>query len=78
MDCFEYIEGLYEYLFRMKLAYPYEKFNLDNLHQPLVLVKEDNCSTLTQSYHFEADIARMMKSFTNTTSHRQNNYLCCL
>ena len=43
---------------RKKLAYPYEKFNLNNLHEPLNLTKEDYWSTLTQSHLCEDDIKR--------------------
>ena len=55
-------EGLTDNLFKKKLAYPYEKFNLNNLHEPhsfaLNLTKEDFWSTLTQSYPCEDDIKR--------------------
>ena len=33
------IEGLTDDLFKKKLAYPYEKFNLNNLHEPVNLTK---------------------------------------
>ena len=52
------IEGLTDDLFKKKLAYPYEKFNLNNLHEPLNLTKEDYWSTLTQSHPCEDDIKR--------------------
>ena len=51
-------EGLTDDLFEKKLAYPYEKFNLNNLHEPLNLTKEDYWSTLNQSYPCEDDIKR--------------------
>ena len=51
-------EGLTDDLLKKKLAYPYEKFNLNNLHEPLNLTKEDYWSTLTQSYPCEDDIKR--------------------
>ena len=51
-------EGLTDDLFKKKLAYPYEKFNLNNLHEPLNLTKEDYWSTLTQSHPCEDDIKR--------------------
>ena len=61
-------EGLTDDLFKKKLAYPYEKFNLNNLreathkatHEPLNLnlTKEDYWSTLNQSYPCEDDIKR--------------------
>ena len=56
-------EGLTDSLFKKKLAYPYEKFNLENisinsLSQPLYLTKEDNWSTLTQSYPCDDDLKR--------------------
>ena len=34
-------EGLTANLFKKKLAYSYEKFNLKNIHEPLNLTKED-------------------------------------
>ena len=43
-------EGLIEDLFKKKLAYPYEKFNLNNFQEPLNLSEEDYWSTLTQYY----------------------------
>ena len=51
-------EGLTDDLFKKKLAYPYEKFNLNNLHEPLNLTKEDYWSTLNQSYPCEDEIKR--------------------
>ena len=42
-------EGLKDDLFTVKLAYPYGKFNLEIKNELLLLVKEDNKSTLTQS-----------------------------
>ena len=51
-------EALTDDLFKKKLAYPYEKFNLNNLHEPLNLTKEDYWSTLTQSHPCEDDIKR--------------------
>ena len=51
-------EGLTDDLFKKKLAYPYEKFNLENMSQPLNLTKEDYWSTLTQSYPCDDDIKR--------------------
>ena len=55
-------EGLTDNLFKKKLAYPYEKFNLNNFREatqePLNLTKEDFWSTLTQSYPCEDDIKR--------------------
>ena len=51
-------EGLTDDLLKKKLAYPYEKFNLNNLHEPLNLTKEDYWSTLNQSYPCEDDIKR--------------------
>ena len=54
LDTFKYMdsEGLTDSLFKKKLAYPYEKFNLENiwidsLSQPLNLTKADYWSTLT-------------------------------
>ena len=52
------LEGMSDDLFKKKLAYPYEKFNLDNLHQQLNLTKEDYWSTLTQFYPSDDDIKR--------------------
>ena len=51
-------EGLTDDLFKKKLAYPYEKFDLNNLHEPLNLAKEDYWSTLTQSYPCDDDLKR--------------------
>ena len=51
-------DGLNDDLFKKKLAYRYEKFNLDNLQEPLNLTKEDSWSTLTQSYPCDDDIKR--------------------
>ena len=51
-------EGLTDSLFKKKLAYPYEKFNLENMSQPLNLTKEDYWSTITQSYPNDDDIKR--------------------
>ena len=51
-------EGLIDDLFKKKLAYPYEKFNLNNFQEPLNLTKEDYWSTLTQSYRCDDDIKR--------------------
>ena len=51
-------EGLTDDFLKEKLAYPYEKFNLNNLHEPLNLTKEDYWSTLTQSHPCEDDIKR--------------------
>ena len=68
-------EGLTDDLFKKKLAYPYEKFNLNNLHEPhsfaLNLTKEDYWSTLTQSYPCEDDIKRtqqLIDTFNITTA----------
>ena len=43
LDTFEHMdsEGLIDDLFKKKLAYPYEKFNLENKSQSLNLTKED-------------------------------------
>ena len=63
LDTFRYMNsaGLTDNLFKKKLVYPYEKFNLENisidsLSQPLNLTKEDYWSTLTQSYPCDDDI----------------------
>ena len=65
LDTFKYMDsnGLTDSLFKKKLAYPYEKFNpenisIDSLSQPLNLTKEDYWSTLTQSYPCDDDIKR--------------------
>ena len=59
LDTLKYMnsEGLIDDLFK-KLAYPYEKFNLNNFQEPLNLRKEDYWSTLTQSYPCDDDIKR--------------------
>ena len=51
-------EGLNDDLFKKKLAYPYEKFNLDIFQEPLNLTKKVYWSTLTQSYQCDDDIKR--------------------
>ena len=38
-------EGKNDDLFEKKLAHPYEKFNLENMSQPLPLVEGDYWST---------------------------------
>ena len=60
LDTLKYFnsEGLIDDLFKKKLAYPYEKFNLNNFQEPLNLTKEDYWSTLTKSYPFDDDIKR--------------------
>ena len=50
--------GFIDELFKKKLAYPYEYFNLDNFDKPLNLTKEDYWSTFTQSYPSDDDIKR--------------------
>ena len=42
LDTLRYMnrEGLSDDLFKKKLAYPYEKFNLNNFQQPLNLTKK--------------------------------------
>ena len=50
--------GFIDKLFKKKLAYPYEHFNVDNFDKPLNLTKEDYRSTLTQSYPSDDDIKR--------------------
>ena len=60
LDTLKYMnsEGLIDDSFKKKLAYPYEKFNLNNFQEPLNLTKEDFWSTLTQSYPCDDDIKR--------------------
>ena len=50
--------GFNDELFKQKLAYPYEKFNLENFDKPLNLTKEDFFSTLNQSYPSDEEISR--------------------
>ena len=66
-------EGLNDNLFKKKLAYPYEKFNLNNFQEPLNLTKEDFWSTLTQSYPCDDDIKRTQQLIDkyNITTHQQ-------
>ena len=45
-------------MFKKKLAYLYEKFNLEKMSQSLNLTKEDYWSTLTQSHPCDDDIKR--------------------
>ena len=60
LDTLKYMnsEGLIDDLFKKKLAYLKEKFNLENMSQPLNLTKEDYWSTLTQSYPCDDDMKR--------------------
>ena len=60
LDTLKYMnsEGLIDDLFKKKLAYPYEKINLNNFQEPLNLTKKDYWSTLTQSYPCDDDIKR--------------------
>ena len=53
--------GFKDKLFKKKLAYPYEYFNLDMFDKPLNLTKEDYWSTLKQSYPSDDDIKRTQK-----------------
>ena len=55
--------GFKDKLFKMKLTYPYEYLNLDNIQEPLNLTKEDYWSTLTQSYPSDDDIKRTQELF---------------
>ena len=48
-------EGKSDDLFTKKLAYPYRKFNLENMSQPLLLIIEDYWSKLTQPYPCDND-----------------------
>ena len=45
LDTFKYFdsEALTDSLFKKKLAYPYDKFNLENMSQPLNLTGKDYC-----------------------------------
>ena len=52
------INQLEDPLFKQKLAYPYEKFNLNNINDPLNLSKDDYWSTLKQKYIDDEDIKR--------------------
>ena len=58
--------GFIDTLFKKKLAYPYEYFNLDNFDKPLNLTKEDYWSTLTQSYPSDDDIKRSQELIDKT------------
>ena len=51
-------EGSIDDLLKKKLAYQYEKFNLNYFQEPLNLTKEDYLSILTQSYPCDDDIKR--------------------
>ena len=55
--------GFIDKLFKKKLPYPYEYFNLDNFDKPLHLTKEDYWSTLTQSYPSDDNIKRTQELF---------------
>ena len=58
LDTLKYMnsEGFFDDLFKKKLAYAYEKFNLINFQEPLNLTNEDYRSTLTQSNPCDDDI----------------------
>ena len=60
MNTFKHMSspGFTDPLFKKKLAYPYEKFNIENINQQLNSTKEDYWSTLNQSYPNEGDIER--------------------
>ena len=58
--------GFIDELFKKKLAYPYEHFNLDNFDEPLNLTKDDYWSTLTQSYPSDDDIKRTQELIDKT------------
>ena len=45
-------------LFKKKLAYPYDHFNLGNFQEPLNLTNENFWSTLKQSYPSDEEISR--------------------
>ena len=63
-------EGLTDDLFKKKLDYPFEKFNLDNFQESISLNKEHYWSTLTQSYQSHDDIPRtneITKTYNITT-----------
>ena len=64
------LEGMSDDLLKKKLAYPCEKFNLNNFQEPLNLTKEDYWSTLTQSYPSDDDIKRtrqLIDKYNTTT-----------
>ena len=50
LDSFPLLDenGFVDEILKKKLAYPYEKFNLENINQSLNLTKEDFYSTLKQ------------------------------
>ena len=58
--------GFIDKLFKKKLGYPYEHFNLDNFDEPLNLTKDDYWSTLTQSYPSDDDIKRTQELIDKT------------
>ena len=66
-------EGLIDELFKKKLAYSYEKFNLNNFQENLNLTKEVFWATLTQSYPCDDDIKRTQQLIDkyNTTTPQQ-------
>ena len=73
LDTHKYMnsEGLIDGLFEKKLAFPYEKFNLNKFQEPISLTKEDLWSTLTQSYPCDDDIKRtqhLIDKYNITTS----------
>ena len=48
--------NLTDELLKQKLAYPYDNFNLQNMHEPLRLNKQNYWSTLTQTFASDNDI----------------------
>ena len=59
------LEGMSDDLLKKKLAYPYEKFNLNNFQEPLNLTREDYWSALTQSYPSDDEIKRTQQLIDN-------------
>ena len=56
-------------LFKRKLAYPYEKLNVETMSKPLLLAKQEYWSALTQSYPCDDDKKRtqqMVDSYITT------------
>ena len=48
--------NLTDELLKQKLAYLYESFNLQNMHEPISLTKRNYWSTSTQSFASDKDI----------------------
>ena len=79
LDTSKYMDSevFFDDLCKKKLAYPYEKLNLENMSQSLNLSTEDYWSTLTQSYPCDDDTKRTLEFIDkyNITTPQQLTFL---